>query len=80
MQEAFEWYEVQQAALGYEFISEVEEAYKKICSHPLNYGSVSERFRRLKISRFPYLIIYEIEGSTIFINAVRHTHKKPKVV
>ena len=78
MQEAFEWYEVQQVSLGYEFIGEVEECYKKICDHPLNYSPVNERFRRLKINRFPYLIIYEIEGGTIFINAVRHTSKKPK--
>jgi len=79
MQEAFEWYETQQSSLGYDFISEVEESYKRICDHPFNYGIVNERFRRLKINRFPYLIIYEVEESTIFINAVRHTGQRPRV-
>ena len=79
MQEAFEWYEMQQPSLGQEFIGEVEESYKKISDHPFNYSAVNARFRRLKINRFPYLVIYEVEGDTIFINAVRHTSQKPKV-
>lgn len=78
MQEAFEWSEMQQSFLGYEFISEIEEGYKKICDHPFNYSVVNTRFRRLKTNRFPYMIIYEIEN-TIFINAVRHTSQRPKV-
>jgi toxin ParE1/3/4 len=78
MQEAFEWYEKQELGLGFEFIEEIESGYLKISKHPLHYTSVNERFRRLRINRFPYLIVYEIEGNKIYINAVRHISRKPK--
>jgi toxin ParE1/3/4 len=67
MQEGFEWYEMQQSSLEYKFINEVEEGYKKICDHPFNNSAVNARFRRLKINRFPYLVIYELEGNTILL-------------
>lgn len=78
LQEAFDWYEIQQPGLGYEFIAEVENGFKKICSHPEYFKAINERFRRIKISRFPYLIIYEVENITVIINSVRHGSRKPK--
>ncbi|MDE3184563.1 MAG: type II toxin-antitoxin system RelE/ParE family toxin [Bacteroidota bacterium] len=36
-------------------------------------------FRRIKIKRFPYLIVYEIEKNTIIINSVRHGSRKSKL-
>lgn len=78
IQEAFEWYEKQQEGLGFDFIDEIESGYLKISKHPLHYTAINARFRRLKINRFPYLIIYEIENNTVIINSVRHIHRKPK--
>ncbi len=78
IQDAYEWYEEQKSGLGDEFLGELEIGQNKICNHPQYYYSVNEHFRRLKINRFPYLIVYEIEGDTIIVNAVRHTKKKPK--
>jgi toxin ParE1/3/4 len=78
MQEAFEWYEDQESGLGLEFIEEIESGYLKISKHPLHYTSVNEQFRRLRINRFPYLIVYEIEGDKIIVNSVRHISRKPK--
>jgi hypothetical protein len=77
IQEAFEWYEKQESGLGFEFIEEIESGYLKISKHPLHYTSINERFRRLRI-RFPYLVVYEIEGENIFINSERHISRKPK--
>jgi plasmid stabilization system protein ParE len=76
IQQAFEWYEAQKPGLGYEFITEVEEGFEKICDHPLHYAAINVRFRRLKISRFPYLIVYEIENITVLVVAIKHTSKK----
>lgn len=78
LQETFEWYEIQRPGLGYEFIMEIENGFKKICSHPEYYRAINERFRRIKINRFPYLIIYEVENNTVIINSVRHDSRKPK--
>ena len=78
IQVAFDWYETQKAGLGFEFLDELEIAQNKICNHPKYYFAINERFRRLKINRFPYLIVYEIEEDTIVINSIRHTKRKPK--
>jgi len=78
IQEAFEWYEAQRSGLGVEFIEELESSYDDLCSHPQHYTAINEQFRRLKVNRFPYLIIYEIEGIKVIVNSVRHSSRKPK--
>lgn len=57
IKEAFEWYEAQRPGLGQELMEEIESSFEKLVSHPLHYTTINQRFRRLKVSRFPYLII-----------------------
>jgi len=78
IQEAFESYEKKQEGLGYLLIEEIEICYTKLFEHPHHYSYINKRYRRIKVNRFPYLIIYEIEGEDIFINSVRHAKQKPK--
>jgi toxin ParE1/3/4 len=78
LQEAFEWYEKKRRGLGFEFIEEIESGYLKISKHPLHYPSINTQFRRIRINRFPYLVIYEIEGNSVIINSVRHVKREPK--
>jgi hypothetical protein len=75
IQQAFEWYEAQKPGLGYEFIVEIEEEFEKICNHPLHYAAINVLFRHLEITRFPYLIVYEIENITIVVVAIKHAGK-----
>lgn len=78
IQEAFDWYEERQVGLGYEFIEELEEGFEKLCKHPQHYTAINQTYRRLRINRFPYLIIYEIEDTRLIVNTVRNTSQKPK--
>lgn len=78
IQEAFEWYEEHEAGLGFEFIDEIESGYLKISKNPLHYTAINQLFRRLRINRFPYLVVYEIEDNKVIINSVRHISRKPK--
>lgn len=75
---AFEWYEKQKEGLGHFFLDELEECYQKICSYPLYYTAVNEYFRRIKVNRVPYLIIYEIEDDMVIVNTVLHTSRDRK--
>lgn len=79
IQTAFEWYESKRDGLGFEFIEEVEKGFAKICDHPQYYTFVTEYFRRFKIQRFPYLIIYETEIEVVIVNSVKHTSQKRKL-
>ncbi len=78
MQDAFNWYELQKAGLGYSFVEELEECYQKICEHPEYYGMLNESFRRIKVNGFPYLVIFEIEHERVIVNSVFHTSRSPK--
>ena len=76
--EVFEWYQIKREGLGFDFIEEIEAGFKNICDHPQYYTSINKNFRRYKINRFPFLIIYEIEEDSIIINSVRHSSRNPK--
>jgi toxin ParE1/3/4 len=78
IQEAFDWYEERQAGLGYEFIEELEEGFERLCKHPQHYTAINQTYRRLRINRFPYLIVYEIEDTKVIVNTVRNTSQKSK--
>lgn len=77
--ETFEWYEKQRAGLGYELIEEIETCYEKLSEHPKHYTCINERYRRIKANRFPYLVVFEIEGNDVIINSVRHAKQKPRL-
>lgn len=78
IQQAFEWYEEQKSGLGYFFLEELDNCYQKISSYPFHYTSINHWLRRIKVHKFPYLIIYEIEGNNVIINTIRHTGRNPK--
>ncbi|MBS1533266.1 MAG: type II toxin-antitoxin system RelE/ParE family toxin [Bacteroidetes bacterium] len=77
IREAFEWYEEQKDGLGYELLDEIETCYQNLTDNPLRYSFINPNYRRIKTSRFPYILIYEIEGDDIIINSVRHIKRKP---
>lgn len=78
MQIAFEWYQHQKPGLGNELVYEIEISLEKICERPFAFAAINERYRRVKVNRFPYIIIYEVEGKKVYINTVRHTSRKAK--
>ncbi len=78
-QEAFKWYEKKREGLGYVLIEEIEKYYKMLSKHPYHYSYINKNFRRIKVNRFPYLIIFKIDGNDVIVNSVRHAKRKPKL-
>ena len=77
IQTAFDWYEQQRTELGYEFIEEMEEALERLSKHPQHYSASNQKYRKLRIKRFPYLIIFEIEDIKVIVIAVRRISQEP---
>lgn len=77
--EAFTWYEEQRTGLGDEMLIELEFTYKKIAENPEHYGFIDGRqeLRDYLLPRFPYLIVYRINGNTVEIITVHHAKKHP---
>jgi toxin ParE1/3/4 len=78
IQKAFEWYEHNRAGLGYEMIEEVEEGIQRLSKHPHHYSATNQKYRKVRINRFPYMIIFEIEDSKVIIIALKHIKQQPK--
>jgi plasmid stabilization system protein ParE len=77
--EAFDWYEQQQAGLGVDFLVCVAEVLERIKSLPEAYEVVFEGVRRAVVSKFPYLILYKVDPDRVVILAVFHSKRDPQV-
>ena len=77
LQDAVDWYETQKQGLGQEFLSAVGEILGFIEENPLVFTQVYRQKRRAALRRFPYNIIYAIEGNTIRVSAIMHGKKDP---
>ena len=71
------FYEDSQPGLGKAFLAGVEAATEEIVRHPLMWRRIKGRFRRYLIPRFPYGLIYAVQGNTIYVAAVMHLKRKP---
>lgn len=77
MSEAFEWYEAKLEGLGSEFLDVVDDYFSRIVKTPKIYQSHGNQ-RVAVLNRFPYKIVYEIEGNAIVVFAVYHDKRNPK--
>jgi len=79
LQAAIRWYEVQREGLGVEFLGVIEAAMERVMANPLRWLAWDQdnRYRRIVLRRFPYLLFYEIRGEVIEFVAVAHTSRTP---
>jgi plasmid stabilization system protein ParE len=75
--EAIEYYEKAVLGLGLEFVEEVERTVRRILLNPQGWTRVSPHHRRCRTRRFPYGIIYSIEGEFVLISAVFNLRRHP---
>ena len=76
--EAAEYYDHEVPGLGADFLSEVDRAIDLILGFPEAWGKISEDFRHCNLRRFPYTVIYTLEGShEIMIVSVFHQSREP---
>jgi plasmid stabilization system protein ParE len=74
---AYQWYENQQLKLGDRFFKNIESAFNNIQKNPKAFKKVSANHHQYPMSKFPFVILYEISENNIFIDAVYHTSKNP---
>lgn len=75
--ESVRWYD-EQANLGRGFLDELDRGVRLIKSHPLASTEIDSGIRRCLLHRFPYALIYGIDGDTIVVIAVAHLHRRPR--
>lgn len=77
VENAFVWYQSQRIGLGWEFVGDVEDAYRRIQIMPLAGRVVHRNIRLGRLSRFPYAVYYRLIGETIEIRRCMHERRNP---
>ena len=77
MRAAASFYELQQAGLGEKFLDRLDEAFQSILANPTAYQTLTDRYRRRLVARFPYSVVYRAEPHRIFVLAVAHWKREP---
>ena len=75
--QAMAYYEAAVPGLGLEFVDELERTVHRILLQPEAWTRVSENHRRCRMRRFPYGLIYSLEGDAVIFVAVFHLHRHP---
>lgn len=74
---AVEYYERAVPGLGLEFLDEVERAIHRILVQPEAWMKISPNHRRCRTRRFPYGLVYSLQGDTVVIAAVMDLRRHP---
>lgn len=77
MNAAARWYEGQQDNLGKHFLAEVQAAGTKIRINPLIYRVIDGDVRSCPVKRYPYSVLFRIQGPLIVVVAVMHHRRNP---
>ena len=71
------WYQDQQAGLGERFLEELFALVDSLRNNALIYARVGARTRCAFARRFPYVVTYQLEESTVIVLSVMHARRQP---
>jgi plasmid stabilization system protein ParE len=72
------WYERRREGLGFDFRDEMDRAIGRISAQPYRWPTFHERFRRVRVRRFPYVLYYHVvDSDNVVILAVAHSRRRP---
>lgn len=74
---AYSYYESRQVGLGQRFARAFHDALKQVLDRPLAWAVLEPPYRLRKLKRFPYGILYDVQGEAVVIVAVMHLHRRP---
>lgn len=76
--QAFVYYEEQLEGLGEEYLHAIEVALDRLLSFPESGAPIQEDLRQKVIKRFPYSLLYKVEGNVLTLIAVAHHRRDPE--
>ncbi|NOT61931.1 MAG: type II toxin-antitoxin system RelE/ParE family toxin [Acidobacteria bacterium] len=79
MDDAYDWYELQNPGLGATFQQAVLTSLRKIQQHPFSYQVIYDETRHAPLNRFPYVLLYFVTDTTVVITACFHDKRDPNI-
>ena len=78
LDDAVAWYKEQAAGLEWEFLDEIDRAIRRVSAFPASCPEIEPDVRRCLLARFPYGLIFGVDGDTLVVLAVAHLHRQPR--
>lgn len=78
VREAARWYEQQSPNLGNDFADHVWRCVDDVISDPDRYGQLPSGCRYKHVTKFPYVVVYDLSSDEILILTVVHTARSPE--
>jgi plasmid stabilization system protein ParE len=76
--EGQDWYEGEMAGLGRRFREAVDSVVEGITTNPLQFPVVYKNVRRGLLRRFPYMLLFTVDGNRVIVIACFHASRNPK--
>lgn len=77
LNEAIEYYEDIEPGLGYDLSVEIYSAIQRAMAYPRAWPFLDDEIRRALVRRFPYGVLYSVEGDALLIVAIMNLHREP---
>jgi plasmid stabilization system protein ParE len=77
LEAAFEYFEEKREGLGAEMLNEFRRGVDQIITYPNAWQALDDTYRRCRLHRFPYGIVYRVDLSAIVIVAFMHLSRRP---
>jgi plasmid stabilization system protein ParE len=78
IEEAFEWYLDRSVRAAHGFLREIDTGLSLIAQNPGLWSPYEAGTRRYLLSKYPYSIIYRVQGELIQVIAVAHHKRRPE--
>ena len=76
--EAFDWYSEISKEISKRFLEEIMLAVQYLENEPQQFKIVYKKFRQVPLKKFPFVLLYKIDGNIVKIFRVFPTRKNPK--
>lgn len=74
---ARQWYETRNPSAADGFVSELDHALEQILEAPERWPPYLFGTRRFVFHRFPFFVVYRLQGAVVQILAVAHARRRP---
>ena len=72
-----DWSEARSKGLGSHFADALEECLLGIQRNPTGLQIRKGKFRHALVARFPFRVVFTVDGGSVFVYQVRHTSRRP---
>jgi hypothetical protein len=78
LEEAYGFYEGRFPGLGRDFKSEARHALGLVLENPRAWTPIGGGLRQCRLNRFPYALVYGVQGEQIIVIAVANLKRRPR--